>query len=93
MDISDIQTNYYLRIQASDRPGVLSKIAGIMAEYNISIHSVVQKKRVTGGSVPVVFVTHMAKEADIQKAIEKIGHLDVIEGAPIIIRIEDEELC
>ena len=93
MDISEIQTNYYLRIQASDRPGVLSKIAGIMAEHDISIHSVIQKRRVTGGAVPVVFVTHVAKEADMRKVIEKIGLLDVVEGAPIIIRIEDEELC
>lgn len=93
MDISEIKTNYYLRIQASDRSGVLSKIAGIMAEHNISIHSVVQKKRGAKGAVPVVFITHLAKEADISKAIEKIGLLDVVEGAPIIIRIEDEELC
>lgn len=93
MDISEIRTNYYLRIQATDKPGVLSKIAGIMAEHNISIHSVIQKRRVAGGAVPVVFVTHLALEADIQKAIEKIGKMEAVEGNPVIIRIEDEELC
>lgn len=93
MDISEITTNYYLRIRAHDKPGVLSKIAGIMAEHNISIHSVIQKKRVTGAAVPVVFLTHVAREADIQKAIEKIGLLEAVEGSPVIIRIEDEELC
>ena len=93
MDISEIRTNYYIRIQACDRPGVLSKVAGIMADHNISIHSVIQKRRVIGAAIPVVFVTHVAKEADIQKAIEKIGLLDAVEGPPVIIRIEDEELC
>lgn len=93
MDINEIDTNYYLRIQASDKPGVLSRIAGIMAEHNISIHSVVQKRRLSVGAVPVVFVTHVAKEADIRLAIGKIGLLDAVEGSPVIIRIEDEELC
>ena len=93
MDMSEIVTNYYLRVQALDRPGVLSKVAGIMADHSISIHSVVQKGRETAGTVPVVFVTHMAREADMQAAIEKIGQLDAIEGPPVIIRIEDESLA
>ncbi len=92
MDVKDIVTNYYLRVQALDRPGVLSKIAGIMAEHSISIHSVVQKGRGAHGSVPVVFVTHLAREADIQIASRKIGLLDSVEGPPVIIRIEDETL-
>ena len=91
-DVKEIVTNYYLRVQALDRPGVLSRIAGIMAEHSISIHSVVQKGRGSHGSVPVVFVTHLAREADIQAASAKIGQLDSIEGPPIIIRIEDETL-
>lgn len=93
MDMKDVVTNYYLRVQAADRPGVLSKIAGIMAEHRISIHSVVQKKRQTTGTVPVVFLTHLAREADIQNASRIIGQLDVIEGSPVILRIEDEDLA
>jgi homoserine dehydrogenase len=89
---NEIVTNYYLRVQALDRPGVLSKIAGIMAEHSISIHSVVQKGRGSHGSVPVVFLTHLAKEADIQAASGKIGLLDSVEGPPVIIRIEDDTL-
>jgi homoserine dehydrogenase len=92
MDMKEITTNYYLRVQAMDRPGVLSKIAGIMAEHSISIHSVVQKRRRSSGTVPVVFLTHLAKEADIQDACEKIRGLDAVEGPPKIIRIEDETL-
>ncbi len=92
VDISDIVTNYYLRVQAKDRPGVLSEVAGIMAQYDISIHSVIQKGRQTGGSVPVVFITHTAREADMQKARNEIAQSELVEGDPVIIRIEDESL-
>jgi len=92
MDMSDIVTNYYLRVQALDRPGVLSKVSGIMAEHGISIHSVVQKARHRSQDVPVVFLTHRAREANILEAARRIGEVDVVEGPPVIIRIEDEKL-
>ncbi len=91
-NISEIVTNYYLRIKAMDRPGVLSKVAGILAEHQISLHSVVQKSRQSSAAVPVVFLTHLAKEADLQAACEEISRLDDVEGAPVILRIEDETL-
>lgn len=92
MAMDDVRTNYYLKVQAHDVPGVLSKISGIMAEYGISIHSVIQKRRQSSGAVPVVFVTHLAREADIQEASRRIGQLDVVQEHPVIIRIEDETL-
>ncbi|MFH1113213.1 MAG: homoserine dehydrogenase [Pseudomonadota bacterium] len=92
LDMKEIETNYYLRVQAYDRPGVLSKIAGIMGEHSISIHSVVQKRRDRSGTVPVVFITHLSREADIQEACDRIGRLDAVEGRPVIIRIEDDTL-
>jgi homoserine dehydrogenase len=91
-NISEIVTNYYLRIKAMDRPGVLSKIAGILAEHQISLHSVVQKSRQSSAAVPVVFLTHLAKEADLQAACERISKLQDVEGPPVILRIEDETL-
>lgn len=93
MDMAQVKTNYYIRVQALDKPGVLSKVAGIMAEYQISIHSVVQKQRRSGGVVPVVFLTHVAREADVQRACREIGELSVAQGLPIIFRIEDESLA
>jgi homoserine dehydrogenase len=92
IEMQEIVTNYYLRAQAYDRPGVLSKIAGIMADYSISLHSVIQKGRDKSGTVPVVFITHLAREADIQSACDRIGQLDTVEGRPVVIRIEDESL-
>jgi homoserine dehydrogenase len=92
VEMDDIVTNYYLRVQAQDRPGVLSKVAGLMAEHKISIHSVVQKGRDLNGVVPVVFITHSAREKDMMDAVARIGELDVIEAPITAIRIEDETL-
>jgi homoserine dehydrogenase len=92
MDIRDIVTNYYLRVQARDRPGVLSRISGIMSQHSISIHSVMQKGRDKSRTVPVVFLTHKAREADIREACREIGELDMAEGPPTILRIEDDSL-
>ncbi len=92
MNMSEIVTNYYLRVQAKDSPGVLSKISGIMSDHSISIHSVIQKGRDRSRTVPVVFLTHKAREADIRTAIQKIGDLDMVETVPVILRIEDESL-
>lgn len=90
--MSDVVTNYYVRVQARDRPGVLSKVSGIMADYGISLDSVIQKGRDRAKSVPVVFVTHTAREADIRAAATKIGDMDDVDGPPVIVRIEDESL-
>jgi homoserine dehydrogenase len=90
--IEKISTHYYFRFSALDRPGVLSKISGVLGEHGISIQSVQQKGRKTDGAVPVVMVTHMAKEADVKNALTEISALDVVGDAPVLIRIEDEKL-
>jgi homoserine dehydrogenase len=90
--IEEISTHYYFRFSALDRPGVLSKISGLLGEHGISIQSVQQKGRKTDGAVPVVMVTHMAKEADVKNALTEIKSLDVVADTPVLIRIEDEKL-
>lgn len=90
--IEEISTHYYFRFSALDRPGVLSKISGVLGEHGISIQSVQQKGRKTDGAVPVVMVTHMAKEADVKNALTEIKALDVVGDTPVLIRIEDERL-
>jgi homoserine dehydrogenase len=90
MRVDEIRTNYYFRFAAIDRPGVLSKISGILGDYDISIKSVHQKGRKTKGSVPIVMLTHLAKEADVQKALSEIINLDVVNAKPVLIRIENE---
>ena len=92
MPMDEIVTHYYFRFAALDRPGVLSKISGVLGKHDISIQSVQQKGRKTNGSVPVVMVSHMAKEVDVQKALAEINNLDVVSDKPVLIRIEDEQL-
>ncbi len=88
--IQDITTHYYIRFLAQDRPGVLSTISGILGKHGISLKFVHQKGRKTEGSVPVVMLTHLAQEDDIQKALAEIRVLDVVSREPMLIRIEDE---
>ncbi len=92
MPMAEIVTHYYFRFAALDRPGVLSKISGILGHYDISIQSMQQKGRKTDGSVPVVMVSHLAREADVQKALAEIDRLDVVSEPTMLIRIEDEQL-
>ncbi|MBT6339297.1 MAG: homoserine dehydrogenase [Desulfobacula sp.] len=89
LPMDELYTRYYLRFEAQDHPGVLSKISGILGENNISIKSVHQKGRKTNGKVPVVMITHIAKEAWVQKALKQISKTDSIVGDPIVIRIEE----
>jgi homoserine dehydrogenase len=85
-------THYYFRFAALDRPGVLSTISGILGKYDISLQSVHQKGRKTNGSVPLVMLSHRAKEADVKRALAEIGDLNVVSDEPVLIRIEDNEL-
>jgi homoserine dehydrogenase len=92
MPFEEIITNYYIRFSALDRPGVLSRIAGILGANDISIAAVIQKGRQKAGPVPIVMTTHKSKEMDVQKAITEIDKLEIIHGKTILIRIEDERL-
>jgi homoserine dehydrogenase len=88
--VSEITAKYYLRFQAEDRPGVLGQIAGSLGKNNISIESVIQKGRqIDGGDVPVVIMTHEAKERDLISALQEIDKFPAIRGKSVFIRIEE----
>jgi homoserine dehydrogenase len=88
--MSDTMNKYYIRFQAEDRPGVLGKITGGLGDNGISIESVIQKGRHHGGGdVPVVIMTHEAREKDLLKALRQIGRLSRIRPGTMFIRIED----
>jgi len=88
--MDDVETKYYFRFSALDRPGVLSKISGILGEHHISIATVIQKTREEASAVPVVMTTYKAKEKNVRQALKKIDKLDILRGKTILIRIEDE---
>lgn len=89
--IEDIESMYYFRFSAIDKPGVLSKISGILGDNNISIASVIQKGRRIGGAVPLVVLTHLAVERDVLKAIKEIDKLPVVTEPTHFIRVEGGE--
>ena len=89
LPMSELYTRYYLMFEAQDHPGVLSKIAGVLGENDISIKSVHQKGRKSNGKVPVVMITHIAKEARVQRALKQISKTDSVVGDPVVIRIEE----
>ncbi len=89
--IDDIVSMYYFRFSALDKPGVLSKISGILGNYNISIASVIQKGRKVGEAVPLVVLSHEAKEKDVRKAIVEIDRLPVVMDKTVFIRVEGRQ--
>ena len=82
---------YYFRCTVLDQPGVLASIAGILSKHDISIESVIQKGRKKTGAVPLVIVTHSARESAVSAALTEIGQLDTVTAPVVKIRILEEE--
>ncbi|MCX8082638.1 MAG: homoserine dehydrogenase [bacterium] len=89
LSVEDVQTRYYFRFTALDRPGVLAGIARVLGENNISIASVIQKEESPEKAVPILMLTHRAKESFVRKAIKKIDKLPFIKSPTVIIRLEE----
>src|SRR6266511_1959060 len=86
--MEDIRSSYYLRVMAMDRPGVLAQVAGILGHHDISLVSVLQKERAHGEAVPVVMMTHDARERDMRAALQSIDKLPVVAARTTMIRVE-----
>lgn len=85
-------TPFYMRFMAQDRPGVLSRISGILSDYNISISAVVQKGRTEYDLVPIVMLTYEASEENLRKAKAEIDALAFTGAESVHIRIEENKL-
>ncbi len=86
--IDELETKYYVRLRAYDRPGVMARIAWIFGELGVSLASVIQKE--VGGEVAeIVVTTHIAKEASVQVAVRRIAALDVVSEVSNVVRVED----
>ncbi|MBW2186692.1 MAG: ACT domain-containing protein, partial [Deltaproteobacteria bacterium] len=85
-----ISCHYYIRFMVEDCPGVLAQISTVLGESNISIRSMVQPEQQLGGCVPIVMLTHGAKECDIQHALDEIDALDSIKEQSLFIRMEND---
>lgn len=90
LPMEDVQSAYYLRIQALDRPGVLAKVASILSEHGINIESIMQKEsELKDGRIPVIILTHTVQERQINRAIEELEALSDIDGKVVRIRAEN----
>jgi homoserine dehydrogenase len=92
LEMDDVETAYYLRVQAEDKPGVMAKVAGILGDAGISIEAIKQKEPAADEThVPLVMLTHQVMEGQMNKAIEAIEALDSISGSVTRIRVEHLE--
>lgn len=82
----DIESKYYLRINVSDRTGVLAKITKIFEDNNISVETMLQRPA-HKGSANLLVSTHESYERDIQNMMKEIAALDFVNSTPVMIRI------
>ena len=83
----DVARRYYLRFSVTDQVGVLAQICAIFWKHNISIAAVIQKEAVSEDFVPLIMTTHLAREGNLQAAIEQVDRLDVVKARTKIIPI------
>jgi homoserine dehydrogenase len=89
--IAEVVSQYFVRLNVTDKPGVLAKIATIFGESNIGISSVIQPEGHEGESVPLIFMLHYATNGAVERALKKIGKLPAIKSKPVMIRVESFE--
>ncbi|MBI2143066.1 homoserine dehydrogenase, partial [Candidatus Woesearchaeota archaeon] len=87
IDINDLEFSYYLRLPVIDRPGVLYRIAKVLATSGVSIAELLQPSGKE--SVPLIIKTHRAKERMIRHAFNEINKLAVVKKGAVMIRILD----
>jgi homoserine dehydrogenase len=89
--IDEVVSQYFVRLNVVDKPGVLAKIAAIFGQSNIGISSVIQPEGHEGASVPLIFMLHYAPNGAVTKALAKIGKLPAVKGKPMMLRVENFE--
>ncbi|MDZ7663149.1 homoserine dehydrogenase [Thiohalophilus sp.] len=89
LDMEAVETAYYLRLQAEDKPGVLAEVTRILGERDISIEAIIQKEPSEGSDkANVIMLTHVVRESKMNEAIAKIEAMKSIQGNVTRIRVE-----
>jgi len=89
LPIDDVETAYYLRMSALDKPGVLSRVAQILSDDGISIEALIQKEPADGANlVPMIILTNRTIEGKLSAAVSRIEGLEGIVGDVTRIRVE-----
>jgi len=87
--IDEVVSQYFVRLNVVDKPGVLAKVATIFGQANIGISSVIQPEGHEGESVPLIFMLHYATNGVAAKALAKIAKLPTVKGKPVMLRVEN----
>jgi len=89
LGMAAIETAYYLRMQVSDRPGVMADVTRIIGDAGISIEAILQKEPAPEADrASIILLTHVVHEKQMNASIEKIEALDSIHGRVTRIRLE-----
>ncbi len=83
--ISDLHSQYYLTMDVADRPGVLASVAAVFGDHHVSIRSMEQSG--LGAEARLVFITHMAREADVLATLQALGSLDAVGRIGSMLRV------
>jgi homoserine dehydrogenase len=87
--IDDLSSPFYLNVEVSDQPGVLAAVAGVFGEHGVSIRSMEQEG--LGGDARIIFITHIAREADVRATLRELAGLDVVREIGSVLRVIDDE--
>ncbi|MET0727483.1 MAG: homoserine dehydrogenase [Acidimicrobiales bacterium] len=87
--IEDVESAYYLNLEVLDRPGVLAQVAGVFAEHRVSIRSMEQEG--LGDEARLIFITHRAREADVQSTLRDLGALEAVDRIGSVMRVIGDE--
>ncbi len=87
--VEETMSKFYLRINAADQPGVLSKICTVLGGHNISIMSCLQQESEEDNApfVPVIIMTHVAQQGNMNNALKEIAELPTIKDTPVCIPV------
>ncbi|HLV05703.1 MAG TPA: ACT domain-containing protein, partial [Actinomycetaceae bacterium] len=87
----EVTTQFQLRLEVADRPGVLAAIAGTFGEHGVSIRTVTQEQvGDNDGAAELVVVTHRASEAALAATAEAVARIPSVKRVLAVTRVEDE---
>jgi homoserine dehydrogenase len=87
--IDEVETAYYLDLEVADRTGVLAAVAGIFGQHGVSIKAMEQEG--LGDEARLVFITHTARERDMQATLHDLRELDVVDRVGTLLRVVGAE--
>ncbi len=88
LPMSEIETAYYLRMRASDQPGVMADITRVLANHSISIEAIIQKEPLSTGLADIIMLTHKTKECHMNEVLTELEALSGLSGQVTRIRME-----